>query len=159
MHDFPPELLTRVLAHSRISASVISFPCEWYLKFFRSWIMLHRINCHKYAEKCQFRTWLNTLLHKNKWKDTPRKNKVLANNLESRNCSTATTYLISTSYFLAQYHFQQHWPRKTLVAFRSLLLDYNFQLSWMASWWVVCWQSSNWQFLVRSCLMFPKVST
>lgn len=46
-----PEILTLALAHCRISASVISFPWEWNLKFFRSCRTLYLIICHNNAEK------------------------------------------------------------------------------------------------------------
>lgn len=45
-----PVLLTLLLAHFKISASVISFPREWDLRFLKSWSILNLINCHRKAE-------------------------------------------------------------------------------------------------------------
>ena len=44
-----PESFTFLLAHTNMSLSVISFPFEWNLRFFSSWRMLYRINCHRKA--------------------------------------------------------------------------------------------------------------
>jgi len=68
------------------------------------------------------------------------------------------TDLILTFCFLAQYHFQQYWPRKTSIASRASPLDYSSQLFWRASWWVAYLPSSNWQFLATPCLVSQGVS-
>lgn len=50
IRDVLPELFTLLFAQLRMSLSVISFPREWDLKFFRSRSMVNLINCHRKAE-------------------------------------------------------------------------------------------------------------
>lgn len=53
MWEVLPVLFTFLFAHFRISASLISFPWEWDLKFFNSWSIVNLINCHNKAEKIE----------------------------------------------------------------------------------------------------------
>lgn len=58
MRENLPEPLTWLFAQLKISASVISFPCEWNLKFFNNCRMLYLINCHRNAGN---RKWQNEM--------------------------------------------------------------------------------------------------
>jgi hypothetical protein len=49
MWEVLPDSLTLLLAHMRMSASVISFSLEWDLKFFSNCKILVLMSCHRKA--------------------------------------------------------------------------------------------------------------
>lgn len=130
-----PPLFTFLFAQLRISASVISLPCECDLKFLRSWSIVYLISCHKNAAEsmmvqeiiyCYQLEW--TYYSRCIFQEEKRQNKTILTvmwvcYMKLHNLISVTfrrTHREEVSYFLAQCHSQLHWQGKSAVPSQSL---------------------------------------